>query len=71
MSTLRIITTEQVVRVTPQGDGPSISLDTSPISVVRVSEVGVQGAPGEQGQKGDPGPQGPAYEPEHVDGGFF
>lgn len=65
---LRIITTEQVVRVTAVPSGQPVVVTTTPQAVVRISEVGLQGPPG---QRGEPGEDGEGGVPEVLDGGNF
>jgi hypothetical protein len=71
MSTLRVVTNQSLVRLTPEGESNSKLVLHASQSVIRLSEVGIPGPPGEQGDPGQDGEDGQAGLPEIIDGGNF
>lgn len=65
---LRVVTTQQVVRITAEGQAPFLVMRPSPRLELKLSEVGLQGP---QGQQGPPGVDGAAQMPPEIDGGSF
>jgi hypothetical protein len=71
MSTVRVLNTQSAIRLTPEGESSSTIVVRSAESVIKLSQVGVQGAKGDQGDPGTPGQDGEAGIPEIMDGGNF